>query len=254
MGDDVPTLPWNQTLLRHRSKGRKAQTTRPLFLQKKFRGRSLLVASVGAVFLALSAVGTPASVLTTLTYDFTQSGYSNGSADGVLTGSFTGDLEPNGFITDVSSVTIQFQYNINNSKLFATKSVSFFSLDTASNELELVAPAGGKFKGGDLCINAPADDCGRARAGIDVGSFNLSPILGTFTTEDQPVLRLVQSVMSNPPPPTPPPSNIGGGPSPAVPEPSTWSMMVIGLATFGLAYWRRPSAPRASAVPRRKPA
>lgn len=246
----MPILPWNDTLLRHPPKGGKARTMRPFYLQKKHSGRSLLVASVGAVFLALSAIGAPVSALTTLTYDFTQSGYSNGSADGVLTGSFTGDLEPNGFITDVSSVTIQFQFGTNNSKLFATKAVSFFSFDTASNELELVAPAGGKFQGGDLCINAPSDDCGRARAGIDVGSFALSPILGTYTTEDQPVLRLVQS---NAPPSDPPPSNIGGGPSPAAPEPSTWSMMVIGFATFGLGYWRRTGSPTASGVAQRKP-
>ena len=86
------------------------------------------------------------SALTTLTYDFTQSGYSNGSADGVLTGSFTGDLEPNGFITDVSSVTIQFQFGTNNSKLFATKAVSFFSFDTASNELDSWPRPGGNFR------------------------------------------------------------------------------------------------------------
>jgi hypothetical protein len=34
----------------------------------------------------------------------------------------------------------------------------------------------------------------------------------------------------------------GGGPPPAIPEPSTWALMVLGFAGLGFAGWRRMAA------------
>ncbi len=190
-----------------------------------FRARALFPAGLAAVLL-VAAIGKPASALTLLTYDFTEGGYSNGSIGASLSGSFTGVLELNGVVDDVSFISYQFALSDGrNSRIFGNKSLSFFSFDTASGTLEILGIP--DRRSGAFCINAAADGCEEG-----IGSLNFGPVLGTFTTGEEPDLRLVQSVSGviEPPPPIPPPPAMA-----VVPEASTWSMLAIGFAALGFA-------------------
>ncbi len=140
------------------------------------------------------------------TYDFTQGGYTSVLGTGVLTGSFTGTVEADGFIerADVSSMSLTFvsgqppPFSVN---LLPT----FFSFDTAggSSSLDFVTIY--------ACVGAAA---AFGAPGCGVGGYN--GIIGLFTTQDLPEVTLVSSLTT-------------------VPEPSTWAMLLLGFAGLGFA-------------------
>ena len=196
------------------------------------RLRLLRAVGLGAVLFALSTIGEKASAFTLLQYDFSQSGYISGSSEGTLTGNFTGEVDPDGLVTSVSTLTFQFQLVSGGTTSLINGSLApfFFSFDPTSNTLALAAVPN---RGRDalVCINTDLDGC-NAPSG---GSFILNTRLRILRTVNQPVLTFDQGIfgVTDPPPPIEPPPIL------AVPEASTWSLMALGFAAFGFAHWRR---------------
>jgi hypothetical protein len=183
------------------------------------KGRRSAVALAGACILPIVVVSlaavTKAGATTIDTYDFTQGGYAlvGQPGSGVLTGSFTGTVEANGFIelTDISSISVTF--STPPAAAFGHGPTSFFSFDTAggSSSLNLATAIG---LVGNACVGTPAafgiGGCGSG----GVNGFTLF-----WTTQDLPVVTLVSSL--------------------TVPEPSAWAMMLIGFAGLGFAGFRQ---------------
>jgi PEP-CTERM motif len=158
------------------------------------------------------------------TYDFTQGGYTfNGSPflTGVLTGSFTGNVESSGFIeiADLSSINVTFTTTIALEGVFQAFGVgpaTFFSFDTAQGPGSLDFETAIDNVGGVVsCVGAVAA-FGFGACGLGGVNGFVTPI---WTTQALPVVSLVSSVT-------------------IVPEPSTWAMMMIGFAGLGFAGYR----------------
>ena len=167
---------------------------------------------VGYILLAIVAFSgmVNAHATTIDTYDFTQDNYQisgNTSPPGVLTGSFTGAVEPSGFIelTDLSSSNVVLTLGM---VVIHFGSASFFSFDTVggASSLDLIAET-------DLsvaCVGAVAE-FGFGNCGI--GGVN--GFAANLTTQSLPTVMLVSSVTT-------------------VPEPPTWLAMLIGVLGLGL--------------------
>ena len=198
------------------------------------RLRLLRAVGLGAVLFALSTIVEKASAFTLLQYDFSQSGYISGSSEGTLTGNFTGEVDPDGLVTSVSTLTFQFQR----------------ANGVGGNHL-----AYQWIFGALLLLLRPDVEHARARSRSEPRQrrpclhqyrlgrlqrpfrrlFHFEHAAWTFRTVNQPVLTFDQGIfgVTDPPPPIEPPPIL------AVPEASTWSLMALGFAAFGFAHWRR---------------
>lgn len=189
--------------------------------------RSLLSPSLAAGCAAtLSAILSFASIAgasarTVDVYDFTQDGYTDSitGPTNVLTGTFTGTVEPDGLIelADLASISVTFM------GVTYHGPASFFSFNTmgGSSSLDLILPSGA------ICVGAAAafgaDFCGVG--GVNGYIYDHSVGL-PFTTQELPTVTLVSSM--------------------TVPEPSTWAMTLAGFAALGLAARRRRCAATAA--------
>jgi hypothetical protein len=181
-------------------------------------------------FLAIAGIAPVASATTIDTYDFSQGGYGSailGGGTGVLTGSFTGVVEPDGFIerADVSSMSVTLAgVTIDGLPLF-------FSFDTAggSSSLDFITKAVDSIS---ACVGAVAEfgsgfgGCGPGGYNGIVGDLAIFP-LEDDVTQDLPVVTLVSSVTT--------------------PEASTWAMMLLGFAGLGFAGYRQRHKPAGAA-------
>jgi hypothetical protein len=161
------------------------------------------------------------------TFNFTQGGYTYGTDSGVLTGTFTGTLNSNGYIElgDLSSFSDSFAITsglgtVTNLDFLPSSLVlfSFMPIDAGTLAIENEVGQGG-FRY-FLCVGAPASldaSCG--------GTGHRGVVGGGFFTDQAPVVTLVSSITT------------------AVPEPSTWAMMILGFAGIGFMAYRRKSKP-----------
>jgi hypothetical protein len=135
-----------------------------------------------------------------------------------LTGSFTGAVEPDGFIelADVSSMSVAERGD------YIDGLPLFFSFDTAggSSSLDFITKA---VNSETACVGAAAvfgsgfGGCGPGGYNGIFGDLAIFP-LDNDVTHDFPVVTLVSSVTT--------------------PEPSTWAMMLIGFASIAFAGYR----------------
>ncbi len=177
---------------------------------------------------AVALLAAPAARATTIdTFSFSQSGYTfPGGSGGVLTGSFTGSVEADGYIelADLTNIQVQFQYGP--ITLFGYGPASFFSFSTTGggSTLDLETSIG---LNSFACVGAVAafsyQHCDHAGA---VGSVSG----GAFTVQ-QAVVTLVSSEVV-PPPPVPLPA-----PNLPVDEPATAA--ILGGALIALGVTRR---------------
>jgi hypothetical protein len=183
-----------------------------------------LVASAPMLFCGQSIASTVGNVDT---YSFTQSGYYWwGQADGgVLSGTFTGTVGAGRYIqlTDLSNISYSLTFDGTFDGTFGSFSLhgnspTFFSFNTDdSGSLDFV----GKLENDVLCVGAAAAFglCGGS------GIFGVVGRNGPVAwTHQAPTVTLVSSVA-------------------AVPEPSTWAMMILGFAGIGFMAYRRKSKP-----------
>jgi hypothetical protein len=193
--------------------------SRVVFLFGGYLMRTWLIAALVASAPVLFCGQSIASTVDT--YSFTQSGYQDG---GVLSGTFTGTVEADGYIrlTDLSNISYSLSFGI---LTLVGNSPTFFSFYTHqpidSGSLDFV----GKLVNDVLCVGAAAafGVCGGS------GSFGVVEYNGEFAgpiawTDQAPIVTLVSSVA-------------------AVPEPSTWAMMILGFAGIGFMAYRRKSKP-----------
>jgi hypothetical protein len=186
---------------------------------------AMLLASLAAPLVDRPAV---ASVRTLDTFDFAMlTGWRdrNGQPiDTSLTGSFTGYLEPSGFIElgDLTSFTAVF----NGVDVLPITVLSFFSFDPTGGASSLDFIDDGETK--TACVGAaatfsPICNPNGTNPVDSIGVFNFSGVL-VADTNSLANIKLVSSI--------------------PVPEPSTWSMLVLGLAGLGLARARASKALR----------
>jgi hypothetical protein len=191
----------------------------------------ILSAAVALSFFAIEQ----AEAAVVNTYSFSQGGYNFGSGNvDILSGSFSGIVESNGFIklADLSSIS----YALNDSAdavFFSGDGATFFSINTldVSTTFGFQGKMGTPF--GPWETFGPANVCvGAAAAFGNCGAFGnavgvISEIAGATTTAQFATVTLVSTVVTD------------------VPEPSTWAMMILGFAGVGfMAYRRRNSALR----------
>ena len=218
-----------------------APSSAPMRAASRYSRSSFVVATGWRRALSFATVSTLSTVLslaavrdtraaTIDTYDFTQGGYTSSIEplfSGVLTGHFTGAVEASGFIelADLSSIalvfTITFELGDHQTTAFDGPT-TFFSFDVAGGSSSL-GLATGDGSVATACVGAAAafgfPGCGSG--GVSGSIFGgLIP----FSTQAVPQVTLVSSAT--------------GG----VPEPSTWVMMLIGVAGLGFAGYRRSGA------------
>ena len=183
-----------------------------------------LTAIAIALGLTCAGVWLPCARAATIdTYDFAQGGYTfNGSPflTGVLTGSFTGNVESSGFIeiADLSSINVTFTTTIALEGLipfFGFGPATFFSFDAAQGPGSLDFETGISNTKSVICVGAVAAFGFGACGSGGVNGF-VTPI---WTTQALPVVSLVSSVTT-------------------VPEVPTWAMMLVGFAGLGFAGYR----------------
>lgn len=166
-----------------------------------------------------------ANAATIATFSFTQAGWADGAYS--LSGSFTGTVDSNGYITKDTLTGFQATLvgglpNTYGLEIFTGFPTSLFSFDTFtpidSGSLAIYSPAGGVYA---LCVGAPA---AFGLCGAEFGP-SVRGKLGGYSTLQAPVVTLVSITTDAPPP----------GATPGVPEPATWAMMVLGFGALGQA-------------------
>jgi hypothetical protein len=184
------------------------------------------LACIGASLLscALSVAAVDSAGGKTIdTYEFTQGGYTApGSLTGVLSGAFTGTVEPDGVmdLTGLSSISLAFEFDAGGTSTGVAASLFEFDMLLGPSGLNLIVPVTSGAPGlRPICVGQVAeigfDGCG---PGGVRGDFTLFPGV-EFSTQDLPVLTLVSSVN--------------------VPEPATWMTVLIGFASLGAVGFRR---------------
>lgn len=186
------------------------------------RKLAAIAVALGSTF---ASVWSPCARAATIdTYDFTQGGYtSNGSPflTGVLTGSFTGDVESSGFIeiADLSAINVTFTITTDLEppfQVFGFGPATFFSFDTAPGAGSLDFETGiGDVGAAVSCVGAVAAFGFGACGSGGVNGF-ITPL---WTTQALPVVSLVSSVTT-------------------VPEVPTWAMLLLGFAGLGCVGYR----------------
>jgi hypothetical protein len=179
--------------------------------------------------LALAALCSlvPAASATTIdTFSLTQGGYQDG---GVLTGSFSGNVEANGFIelSDLKSINLTFTYTPGSvtATLFGYGPATFFSYATngGSSSLDFVSSIGAY---SEACVGAVA---AFGAFGCGNGVANAAGSVSDFTTTQLASVSLTASVTTPPPPAQPSP----------VPEPASLLLVSTALLGAGAGEWKR---------------
>ena len=190
-----------------------------------------------AAALAIISTATGAQATATInTYSFTQAGYAiilsrnNSTGPGTLSGTFTGTINALGQwqASDLSSLSLTFSYPTmqgtisGNVGTLADLSLFSFNTDT-SGDLVILAQQGNA----TTCVGAAATLSSRCNPGglNPAGTLGVALLEGLVIgdTTQAPVITLVSSVTS----------------APALPEPSTWAMMLFGFGAMGGALRRR---------------
>jgi hypothetical protein len=187
---------------------------------KKFGFLPVLAAV--AAFMVLAS--TDGHATTVDTFNFTQGGYTSPGYPGytgVLTGTFTGRVNDIGYIeigdlsyfsdslalTDATGTVTNWNY-------FSGPLVFSFKPNDASSLIIENAV----FTGALLCVGSPAAFGLCTPPGGKAGHLGE---VATFVTDQAPVVTLVSSITT------------------AVPEPSTWAMLLLGFAGLGFKAYRR---------------
>jgi hypothetical protein len=176
--------------------------------------------------LALCSLVPAASATTIDTFSFTQGGYQD---RGVLSGSFSGAVEPDGFIElpDLKSINLTFTFDAGSvtANLFGYGPATFFSYSTTggAGSLDFVSSIG---VGSDACVGAVA---AFGAFGCGNGVANAAGSVADFTTTQLAGVSLTSSVTTTPAPASPSP----------VPEPA--SLLLVSTALLGAAAgeWKR---------------
>jgi hypothetical protein len=181
----------------------------------------LPVLPVAAVVAFMVFASTDGNATTVDTFNFTQGGYTSTGYTGytgVLTGTFTGTVNNIGYIElgDLSSFSDSFAKTDALGTVtywdFSPGSISFSFMPndagTLSIENEVLAFA-------PVCVGFPA------AFGVCGGGGGHLGVVASFVTDQAPFVTLVSSVTT------------------AVPEPSTWAMMLLGFAGLGFMAYRR---------------
>jgi len=196
----------------------------------------------GLAILAILATLPAARGTTVDTFSFTEGDWSNFSMmsngtvtlnpipTGILTGSFTGVVEPGGFIelADLSAFTLAYQsQSLTTGENLA--SLTLFSYDTNGGASSLdIAGLGFPF---DLCVGAAATLQAGCTANFQenfpAGTKGVVDFDGIFeVSPDQPVITLVSSVTTNPT---------------VTPEPQSTVFVILALIALVLAHSRSKS-------------
>lgn len=178
--------------------------------------------------MALAASSAEAATVDTFSFlsstDWTFAGTS-------LSGSFTGTVEPNGFIELNDLQAFQVIGLVGGTEFLDDPTVgglSFFSYDTqgGASSLGFIAKDTANETG---CLGAPSvlslacnPNGANPPSTVGVQTFLVGAIF--VTTPDLPVITLVSSMTT-------------------IPEPSTWAMMVLGLAGLGFMRVRQATTP-----------
>jgi hypothetical protein len=183
----------------------------------------LPVLPVAAVVAFMVLASTDGNATTVDTFNFTQGGYTYTGYTGVLTGTFTGTVNNIGYIElgDLSNFSDSFAITdavgtvINWDYFPDSISFSFMPNDagTLSIENEVLSAAA------PVCVGFPA------AFGVCGGGGGHLGVVASFVTDQAPVVTLVSSITT------------------AVPEPSTWAMLLLGFAGIGFMAYRRKSKP-----------
>lgn len=191
---------------------------------------------------ALVGLGSAANALTVNTYSFSQPGYvffiRGPTGPGTLTGTFSGALNPLGHwqLGDLSSLSLTLTYptdhGIVSDRAGDLSGLTFFSFNTNSGS-DLSLAFQGSFTA--TCVGVTATLLAACNPGGSnpVNTFGDALLQGNvFARTDQaPVITLVSSITNEP----------------AVPEPSTWAMLLVGFVGVGYAV-RRGSGTSAAAT------
>jgi hypothetical protein len=192
----------------------------------------VLLNVAAALLIAVTFVGKSAHAATVETFHFTQGGYQN---HGVLSGTFTGTVESNGFLSkaDLSAIDIQFSADASPTLLFSLSTLfiepgALFSFDTAGPPFDAgtLDIFGGASLIGNICVGAAA------AFGLCGGSGFHGVVRGALIayTNETPVVTRISPVVT------------------AVPEPSTWAMMILGFCGLGFMAYRRKQSGSAPAA------
>lgn len=195
-----------------------------------------------AVLTAAIVAGTVTTAVATTvdTFSFTQAGYSGAlwsGSPGVLSGTFTGTVEANGFIelADLSSIYVQFTAGA--LTLYGYGPPTFFSfLPGSASTLDLATGIG---VAGQACVGAVAafgfHGCGAGGVNGEVSGLDTTQDLATVTLTSQQIILPPSPAPQPVPHPVPPPTA-------AMPEPSGCAMLGVGLLGLARISSRRRSA------------
>jgi len=193
---------------------------------------TLLPAALGMAFI----LSIPAHGATVDTFSFTENGWSEYSllsgaaaplSDTIVTGTFSGVLEPDGFIElgDLTQFSVQFYFPGSSVYSFSQPALTLFSYDTAPGG----GPSSLDFAGtlddpANICIGAATSldpNCaylGRAYPPGTLGTVQLNTGVVDYVSSTAPQITLVSSV----------------GSSATAPEPASIFLECIGLAVIGI--------------------